>query len=78
MKKVVIPNRTGHYELEDLEVDVSDRDIIIRKSYASENKERVKKEIHQVEKERKDGKEPTIGPVTGGLLDAVGIKLPHR
>lgn len=78
MKKVVIPNRTGHYELEDLEVDISDRDIIIRRSYASENKDRVKKEIQQVEKEHKSKQEPTIGPVTGGFLDAVGIKLPHR
>lgn len=76
MTKISIPNRTGHYELDGFEVDVSDRDIIIRTSHAKENKDSSKKK-EEDQKPRSKG-EPTIGPVTGGLLDAVGIKLPHR
>lgn len=37
MVKIRIPNTRGHYEMEGFEIDVDDRDIIIRSSHAREN-----------------------------------------
>lgn len=78
MTKISIPNRTGHYELDGFEVDISDRDVIIRSSHAKENKEKTREMEREPEQKSRSKGEPTIGPVTGGILDAVGIKLPHR
>jgi len=66
--KVRIPNTRGHYEMQGLEIDVDDRDIIIRTSAAAENKERYQRE-KQPEKQR----DPSIGPVTSRLLNKLGL-----
>ena len=66
--KIRVPNTRGHYEMNGFEIDVDDRDIIIRTSSAAENKERYQRE--QKPQARKD---PAIGPITGSLLKKIGL-----
>jgi hypothetical protein len=66
--KVRIPNTRGHYEMQGLEIDVDDRDIIIRSSASAENKER-----YQREKQPEKRRDPAIGPVTSRLLSKLGL-----
>jgi hypothetical protein len=66
--KVRIPNTRGHYEMQGLEIDVDDRDIIIRSSASAENKER-----YQREKQPEKQKDPEIGPLTSKLLNKLGF-----
>ena len=66
--KIRVPNTRGHYEMNGFEIDVDDRDIIIRTSSAAENKERYRREERPPEK-----KDPAIGPVTSKILKSIGF-----
>lgn len=73
MSKHVIPNQIGHYELSGIEVDVYDKQIIIRTSFAKENKERVSNEISKAshkdeKKDRTLADDLNMGPLTRKLL----------
>jgi hypothetical protein len=70
MVKIRVPNARGHYEMNGFEIDVDDRDIIIRTSNAAENKDRYQREKRPPEKR---GDDPRIGPVTGGILRKFGL-----
>lgn len=76
MGKVTIPNKVGHYEVDGIELDVFEKDIIIRTSYAKENRREREQDKPRKKETRQD--DAYIGPVTGTILGKLGIDVPHR
>jgi hypothetical protein len=76
MAKASIPNVNGHYEMNGIEIDVNDRQIIVRVGEGNRDRNYDTSRHHQqkpVEKRADKKEDSPFGPVTTKLLQNVGI-----
>jgi hypothetical protein len=69
MAKAVIPNIVGHYEMSGIEVDVNDKQIVIR----HEGTRKEKQSDDQDRKPQKKDSGSPFGPITTKLLGKIGL-----
>jgi hypothetical protein len=76
MAKASIPNVNGHYEMNGIEIDVGDRQIIVRVGEGNRDKNYDSSRHHpsKPQEKRPEKKDDSpFGPVTTKLLQGAGI-----